>query len=229
MKLIDKALQSDKREALSKAVKLTLPEEYPYVLDFDDSYVYFDIYTLGSYQEYRASYTYDDTTAVVSEDKDTVVRKSEYVVVEETLTKTSVLSILKEFVGVKGNSLPVIKQLNDEQMIAIEPLYIAAGDVDLHGDTVDLETTYGMVESLNKAISDGVLQSSLFHKHKTECFTITKAWVNPVACTIGEVVVPEGQPLAEVQFNSESAWNLRKSGDFMGLSIGAQGVGIDHE
>ena len=229
MRIINKALNSNLKQALQIAIDRKYSDGYGWVLDNDETYVYFELYVNGAYQDYKVKYSYDDKTATIEGERSSVVSKRVYDDVEEPLTKSSVLDILKEFVGIKGSTLPVVKQLNDEQMIAIEPLYIAAGDVDLQGDTIDLETTQGMVDSLNKAISEDALQSSLFHKHKTDCFTITKAWVNPVACTIGEVVVPEGQPLAEVQFNTEAAWGLRKSGEFMGLSIGAQGVGIDHE
>ena len=227
MKLINKALNNDKRSAIQKAIDAEFPDKYVYLLDFDDEYAYFDTYDSGTYREYRIGYSYNDLVATVSGDRESVVRKSEYVVVDETLTKSSLMSILKELITPKGNALPLIKQFQEEQMIAIEPLYITAGDVDLQGDTISLETTEAMVESFNKANEEGILQPCLFHKHRTESFSVVKAWVNPVECQIGESVVSAGQPLAEIQFNSEAAWQLRKEGKFMGLSIGAQGVGVE--
>lgn len=225
MRIINKALNSNLKQALQIAVDRKYSDGYGWVLDNDETYVYFELYVDGSYQDYKAKYSYDDKTATIEGERSAVVSKRVYEDVEEPLTKSSVLSILKEFVCLNGNVLPVIKQLNDEQMIAIEPLYIAAGEVDLHGDTISLSETESMVESFNKALEEGVLQTALFHNHKTECFTINKAWVNPVECMIGEVAVAAGQPLVEIQFSTEEAWELRKEGRLMGLSIGAQAVG----
>ena len=46
---------------------------------------------------------------------------------------------------------------------------------------------------------------------------------------IGETLVKEGQPLVKIQFNSKEAWELRKSGDLMGVSIGAKAEIIEVE
>ena len=84
-----------------------------------------------------------------------------------------------------------------------------------------------MVKSFNEANESGSLQTSLFHAHKTESFEVVKAWVNEVDCTIGETVVKEGQPIAKIHFLNEDAWELRKTGELMGLSIGARAKSVE--
>ena len=80
-----------------------------------------------------------------------------------------------------------------------------------------------MVESLNKANKEGRLQSGLFHKHKTQTWSLDKAWVNPHDCMIGDEFIPEGQPIAKTVFHSSKLHDMRMKGEITGLSIGAKG------
>lgn len=125
--------------------------------------------------------------------------------------------------------LPVIKQFNDDEMIAIEVLYSFPDDADLHNEGMSSTTIAKMVESGNKAIEDGRLSCGLFHTKNLDDIQITKLWVNPVDCTIGGTFIPEGSALAEVQYFDICLWNLRKSGELGGLSIGAKGNRIPNE
>lgn len=123
----------------------------------------------------------------------------------------------------KDTTTQVIKQFDDDQMIAIEPLYVSVGEVDGQGDFIeDIQEMEDLVKSFNESNESGILQTSLFHGHKTEAFKIIKAWVNQCDCYIGEELVPEGQPIAKIQFINEKAWELRKQGILTGLSIGAR-------
>lgn len=116
----------------------------------------------------------------------------------------------------------VIKQFNEDEMIAIEPLYTAVGELDAHGDYIaTMDDMRGFVAALNKANEEGVLQSSLFHIHKTQGFKLNKAWVNECECSINGTPVKTGMPLAEIQFLNKDLWELRKKGTITGLSIGA--------
>ncbi len=150
----------------------------------------------------------------------------------EFVEKNGEESFFQKFLGhfgpTKENINPVVKQFEDEQMIAIEPLYIVADGVDGQGDTYSREDANNMCTSLNKAIDEGRLQHGLFHKHSSDAFEITKSWVNEFECTIGDSVVLEGQPLAKVQFKNQAAWDLRKSGTLMGLSIGARATEVEY-
>ncbi len=141
------------------------------------------------------------------------------------LNAENILNKIVELINLKDHSTthPIIKQFNDEEMIAIEPLYCSVGEVDLHGDFIETEGDMReFISAINKANSEGVLQSSLFHSHKTDAFKLLKAWMNECDCSINGVIVKKGTPLAEIQFTSKSAWEARKNGKLLGLSIGAR-------
>jgi len=225
---VDKATVNDKRRLLADAVT----DGFIVDFDLDTNEVFIEKFMGDKFKTFRHSFTMTDTKAEIEEEGTEVIRTTQFTEVEKANSEETIESKLfkvidKYFGGSNKNTKQVIKQFDEEEMIAIEPLYIAAGEVDGQGDTISLEDTHGMVDSLNKAIGDGRLQSGLFHKHKTESFTIEKAWVNETACTIGETEVPEGQPIVKVQFHNDEAWELRKTGDLTGLSIGARAIAED--
>lgn len=231
----------DKRSIIYQNLKLSFKPEgdfdWIYLIDFDDTYAYFEVYDYehGAYLNFRVAYQFTGTLATFEGDPEEVVRLSEYklvstnedVVTEKSLMKTLDSFFTKHFGSSKENSgLPVIKQFQEEKMVAIENLYILPNDIDGQGYTIDLEETHSLVKSFNEANDSGILQTSLFHTHKTESFEVVKAWVNPCECMIGDTLVEEGQPLVEIQFLNKAAWELRKEGTLMGLSIGAQATEV---
>lgn len=230
--VITKATQNDKTEILRKAVSKTGGNGYAYMFDYDDSHVYYEQWEKDEYKTFKSAYTFDGTSAEVSEEKVEVVRTTEYKEISTTksLEEKMVAVLHKYFGGSQNEPKQIIKQLDDEQMIAIEPLYIAIGDVDGVGDTYsEPEVCHEMVKSFNQAIADGKLKGNYFHKMMTEDFTVLKAWVTETDCIIGETEVKEGMPLVKVKFHNEKAWELRKSGDLKGVSIGAMATWEDVE
>jgi hypothetical protein len=220
------------REEIAYLFEINGFKEYAYYLDHDDSYIYFEMWTSGdqNYTFWKIAYTYDGIKVTVAGGEATqgVMQKQWKDFPEVELEKATLSYIDKAINKLLGKKeLPIIKQFHDEEMVAIEPLYIKAGDTDLHGDTISLVELRKAVDSLNEAIEDDSLQSSLFHTHQTEGFSIVKSWINETECTIGGTEVPEGQPLAKVQFHNESLWKDRKSGELQGLSIGASGIKED--
>jgi len=227
MNFLEKSTNRDKTNILQSEIasifEVSEHRVYSYLLDFDDTYVYFEIYDneVGRYYTWRAAYTYNGTTATFADEGEEVVRTTEYVVVErDNDVEKSILGVLQKFFGGSNKTtMPVIEKFNGEQMIAVEPLYITAGTVDGQAETIDLEGVTQLVKSVNDGIASGELKANYFHSVDTEDFHFIKSWVNPVDCIIGDTEVPEGTPLIEVQYVSEKAWALRKEGKLMGLSI----------
>lgn len=219
---IEKMTYSDRRELLGKLFR------EGWVTDIEDSYVYVEVWTPSNvYKTFRYSYVMDGVVPKVdASTKTEVVRTTQYEVatLEEPITKSFFLNTLNKLLSIGSNNLtPKIKQFDDEEMIAIEPLYCSVGEVDGHGDYIPtIEEMRGMVDAINKANTSEVLQSSISHVHKTAAFKLNRAWVNECECTIGDTVVPKGMPIAEIQFTNKAAWKLRKSGVLLGLSIGAK-------
>lgn len=128
----------------------------------------------------------------------------------------------KHFGPSQNISIPVIKQFQEEEMVAIEWLY-PVEEEDLHGERMDLEEVRNMVASLNKANEEGRLAPNIGHVVNTDGWYLEKAWVNETDCMIGDTFVPEGWPLAKTRFTNKELWEARKSGQLTGLSIGARG------
>ena len=171
---LDKATMEDKRSILEQNLRMSFEPagefDWLYLIDFDEQYVYFEIYDYdnGAYLYYRVGYEFNGTMATFEDEVEEVVRNTSYEVVEpmndavedvdRSMSESKLFGWLDKYFGETKNTTQIIKQFDDEQMVAIEPLYIAAGEVDGHGDTYELATVYGMVDSLNKAIEDGRLQ-----------------------------------------------------------------------
>lgn len=229
---LEKSVESDKRQILQSAVSSTFKYQgdeyiYAYLIDYDAEYVYFETYYESRYYCWKAPYTFNNMVATIGDVVSEVVRTTEYVEVQysEDETEKSIEKKLfkwldKYFGGSsKENKLPVVKSLFEEQMIAIEPLYIAPGEVDGHQETIDEEGVQQLVKSVNDAIESGTLKANYFHSVWTDHFTFLKAWVNPYDCLIGETEVKKGLPIIEVQYLNKAAWEARKSGKLLGLSI----------
>mgnify|MGYP003649015455 CR=1 FL=1 len=243
---INKELYSNLREALNKVVS-------GYILDLDEATntVLYEQWNWdeetdrSTYLEFRSSYTYDGAVAVLTGEPERVVIKKVVEVVVETdegviakalkamtlaVTNLTNHALPTQREAAPVESIPVIKQLNDEEMIAIEPLYIHAGEIDGHGDAyVAPEEVYKMVDSFNQAIADGNLKANFDRGEFCVDFEATKAWVNEVDCYIGDTLVPEGQPLVKTLFKDPVKWQERKDGIIKGVSIQATAVIIEVE
>lgn len=243
---IKKATESDKRELLQKAVREVYSDSW--LIDYDDGFVYFDesSYDEGYKSEtYQAPYTMENLVVTLG-DKMRVERETVYTQVPEMSNESDesneidkgltdkvlsdkVIAVIHDLFGKKGGDpervgVPIVKQFDNEEMIAIEPMYCQPGVADGHGEGMDLDTIYKMVESANEAIGRGTLSGGLFHKENREDIEILKCWVNECPCVIGETEVPEGQPIVKVKFHNTELWGLRKAGKLKGLSIGGKGA-----
>ncbi|UUW39736.1 putative serine protease domain-containing protein [Vibrio phage VPMCC14] len=149
---------------------------------------------------------------------------------KETHTMTNsfvegLASLINKHFGGNHNLQQIVK-FNEEQMIAIEPLYCKPMEADLHEEGMTEEEIRKMVSNINANLDK--ISGNIGHALNTEGFHFIKAWVNECDCIIGDEIVPEGQPIIKVQFVDEKLWELRKSGKLQGLSIGALGHVIDN-
>lgn len=134
----------------------------------------------------------------------------------------------KNFGGTKKETpLQTIKKFNDEEMVAIEPLYALPMEADSHEEGMTLDEIRKMVENINHNIE--TITGNIGHVVDTNGFYFEKAWVNECECMIGDEIVPEGQPIIKVKFEDKELWEMRKSGQLQGLSIGAVGKRVENE
>ena len=230
MSKIEKLLSRDKERLIQDAVaKLFNNNRYVYVmaLDEDKSEAYYELWNAeeNGYIVYSVTYSIDESgsVATITSEPVKVVAQTQYVEVKDV--ENIFTRMLNKFIG-KSNkpATQIFKQFNDEEMIAIEPLYIEPDGVDGHGWTASKEVLKSMTESCNKAIQEGRLKAKYNHQTETTDFTFIKAFVNEVDCQIGEHFVPEGQPIIKIQFTNAEAWQKRKNGELCGVSIGAKGA-----
>ena len=124
-------------------------------------------------------------------------------------------------------SVQLVKKFDDEEMIAIEPLYINVGEADVHKDGVTDEDLDQLVEDFNSNIDN--ISGNIHHVYNTDGFFPLKAYRLPMNVYIGDpqepndmVLIEEGQPVVKVQFTNVDYWEKRKSGVLGGVSIGCK-------
>jgi len=206
-------------------------DEYPYPVDFDDKHLYFSyegcLYRI-EYKIINMKFQFDQSTVkeviqetkyipiLVDEEEEELLRRNPKVYDEK------MLKAIRDFVMKSNNRMTVIKQFDEEEQIAVEPLYAKVDDVDADGECIGEFEMRKMLANINKSIDSGILESHYPHGNKVDFFNIEKVWYNEFECCLGENIVPEGQPLAKVKFNDTEMWEKRKTGELLGLSIGCR-------
>lgn len=127
-----------------------------------------------------------------------------------------------------NTSIELIKQFEEEEMIAIEPLYINIGKADSHGDGILDEELDKLIDNFNENIDN--IQGNIHHQFMTDGFKPIKAYRLPMTVYVGDpseptemAMIEKGQPVVEMQFLNKDYWEKRKSGILGGVSIGAEG------
>ena len=125
------------------------------------------------------------------------------------------------------NAILKYNQFEEEKLQAIEVMYCPPEEDDLHGERMTEIEIRKMVDNFNANINN--VQGNLGHIKNTKQFKPIKAWVNEVDCYIGDNLVVEGTPLVKIQFYDKDLFEKRKSGQLLGLSIGALGRTVKKE
>ena len=117
----------------------------------------------------------------------------------------------------KQNNVPVIKALNEELM---QVTYVAMlpDSTDLAGDFTSAEEVRKAKESFNKSEQ----RANLFHMSMTDTFAVIESYLAPADMILNNQAVLKGTWLMTLQINDSDLWDLVKSGDINGISIGAE-------
>lgn len=118
-----------------------------------------------------------------------------------------------ELLGVK---LPITKSV-DEELKQATFIVMVPDEVDAHGDT----TTEAEVRKACHNFNKYSMKANLFHLVETSTFEFCESYCCPTDFVLGEKFVKKGTWLATVQSLDDNLWELIKSGDINGLSIGA--------
>lgn len=116
----------------------------------------------------------------------------------------------------KENTVQIVKAVNEELKQATF-IVLAPEEIDLHGDIISENEVRKACYNFNKYSN----QANLFHITKTATFEFAESYIAPVDFVLGDVLVRKGTWLATVQVLDDNLWELVKSGEVNGLSIGA--------
>ena len=113
-------------------------------------------------------------------------------------------------------TVQVVKSVNEELKQATF-IVLVPDEVDLHGDIIPEDEVRKACHNFNKYSN----QANLFHITKTATFEFIESYCSPVDFVLGDTLVRKGTWLATVQVLNDDLWELVKTGEVNGLSIGA--------
>lgn len=118
----------------------------------------------------------------------------------------------------------VMKKVDSDQRkilgVVLEP-----DAFDLHNDIYSAEEVRKACENYNA----NCLRGNVEHLINTDKLVVTKSFVLEVDATIGDQPVKAGSWLMEMKVNDDTLWDMVKSGDFTGFSIGGKAAIEDIE
>lgn len=101
-------------------------------------------------------------------------------------------------------------------------LFVAMQEgVDATGDYTSLDEIRKAKESFNKQLAAQRKLANLWHIYPTDVFTPIESYIAPADMVIGDKAVKKGTWLVQLQINDDQTWELVKSGEINGISIGA--------
>lgn len=170
-------------------------------------------------------YSYPDNVPQFAKKKSAAVKKVVVEVFNETFSKENseqkaritALAAMKN-AEESENKTKVTKAVNEELM---QVTYVAMKPgVDLHGDLVELEDIRLAAESFNKSAK----RANLFHMVMTDKFEILESYLMPCDAELNGNFVQKGEWLVTLQIKDSDLWEMIKSEDINGVSIGAMAI-----
>lgn len=123
------------------------------------------------------------------------------------------LNIEEQLPGVK---LPITKAL-DEELKQATFIVMVPDETDAHGDVTNESEVRKACHNFNKYS----MKANLFHLVETDTFEFCESYCCPSDFVLGDKFVKKGTWLATVQALDDNLWELIKTGEINGLSIGA--------
>lgn len=112
--------------------------------------------------------------------------------------------------------LQITKSVNEELKQATF-IVMVPDEVDLHGDVITEDEVRKACHNFNKFC----MKANLFHLVQTDTFEIAESYIAPTDFILGDKFVKKGTWLCTLQVLDDKLWQLIKSGEVNGVSIGA--------
>lgn len=110
-----------------------------------------------------------------------------------------------------------IEKSTDEALKQVTYVAMVPEETDLQGDVTSVEEVRKAMESFNKSS----MRANLFHRVMTDTFYVVESYVAPTDFVLNEIPVKKGTWLMTLQITNDDVWDLIKSGQINGISIGA--------
>lgn len=142
---------------------------------------------------------------------------------QEDILKSYISEITENHLNTEDNllgiNLPITKAL-DEELKQATFIVMVPDETDLHGDVTNEAEVRKACHNFNKYS----MKANLFHLVETDTFEFCESYCAPSDFVLGDKFVKKGTWLATIQANDDGLWELIKSGEINGLSIGALAV-----
>lgn len=111
----------------------------------------------------------------------------------------------------------LVKKSTNEELMQATFVVMVPDEVDLHGDIISEEEVRKACHNFNKFCR----QPNLMHIRKTTSFEFAESYILPIDAEIEGREIKKGSWLCTVQCLNPDVWELIKSGEINGVSIGA--------
>lgn len=139
---------------------------------------------------------------------------------QENILKSYIKDITDEELNTEdqllGIKLPITKAV-DEELKQATFIVMTPEEIDLHGDITSEAEVRKACHNFNKHS----MKANLFHLVETDSFEFCESYCCPTDFVLGDKFVKKGTWLATIQALDDNLWELIKSGEINGLSIGA--------
>jgi hypothetical protein len=115
-----------------------------------------------------------------------------------------------------NTKVQVAKALNEE-LKQVTYVAMLPDSTDLHGDYTSAEEVRKAKESFNSSLQ----RANLFHMAMTDTFEVIESYIAPADMVLNSQAVTKGTWLMTLQVKDDNLWELIKSGQINGISIGA--------
>lgn len=119
----------------------------------------------------------------------------------------------------EGEKAVVMKKVDEEQRLVLG-VVLEPDAFDLHNDIYSIEEVAKACQNFNTFCMQGNVEHII--NVGADSLAITKSFILPVEAMIGEQPVKAGSWVMEMKVANDTLWDMVKSGDFTGFSIGGK-------
>jgi hypothetical protein len=125
--------------------------------------------------------------------------------------------------GMPNSNKLIMKAIDEVQQIAFDVI-AEPNKLDAHGEWYSAETLVKACDNFNTNLKSGNVTPNLYHAQaESEKLKILKTFIVPVDCIIGEQEIGEGTWVSEMKYIDKALWDMKVSGEILGVSIGCMG------